>query len=208
MILKQISLITAASVVAMTFVVADQAKAATIGFDDLSNESSIYDGYHGFNWDNLVVLNANDFHNKYGDNGYTNGLVSGNNVAFNTNGMVGLVNGQSFTFNGAYLTAAWNDNLNITVEGLLDGITKYTKTVVVNTDSPNWFNFDFQDINGLQFTSFGGTDAGFNGSGTHFAMDNFTYNEPTQYVPEPITGLVLAAGMGGAALGRAKSKKR
>jgi hypothetical protein len=40
--------------------------------------------------------------------------------------------------------------------------------------------------------------------GGGFAFDNFN---PTQAVPEPITGLVVAAGMGGAALRRAKSKK-
>lgn len=37
--------------------------------------------------------------------------------------------------------------------------------------------------------------------------DTFKPIDPTKEVPEPITGLVVAAGMGGAALRRAKSKK-
>ncbi|MBD2521037.1 PEP-CTERM sorting domain-containing protein [Nostoc sp. FACHB-133] len=75
------------------------------------------------------------------------------------------------------------------VEGFLDGITKYATTVTVDTTSPTQFNFDFLDIDSLKFTSSGGIDAGYEGSGTQIVLDNFTYNSKT--VPEPTTILGL-----------------
>ncbi len=51
-------------------------------------------------------------------------------------------------------------------------------------------------VDQLTFSSAGGTSAGFGGGGTHFAMDNFTYNEVLSPVPEPETYAMLAVGLG------------
>ncbi|MBN3899911.1 MAG: hypothetical protein HWQ41_32980 [Nostoc sp. NOS(2021)] len=47
-----------------------------------------------------------------------------------------MVSDSVFDFNSAYLTAAWNDGLSVTVEGLNRGATLYSKTVVVDTTQP------------------------------------------------------------------------
>ena len=46
----------------------------------------------------------------------------------------------------------------------------------MNTNAPTWFEFDFNGITDVVFSSSGGVSAGYDGSGTHFAMDNFTYS--------------------------------
>jgi hypothetical protein len=85
--------------------------------------------------------------------------------------------------------------LNINLKGYNSGSLIYDQTVVVNTDAPTWFNFNFNNIDNLVFESFGGVDDGIGtGSGTQFAMDDFTY-----VIPEPASiamiGLVSGCGV-------------
>ncbi len=55
---------------------------------------------------------------------------------------------------------------------------------MVNATAPSFVNFDWSGINSVSFHSFGGTNHGYNGGGTHFAMDNVSArNAPV--VPEP-----------------------
>jgi hypothetical protein len=115
-------------------------------------------------------------------------------------------NGTAFTFNGAYLTGAWNDGLNITVDGFNNGAKTYTKTVIASAHTPTYFDFDFSNIDTLHFSGIGGLNAGFSGSGTHFVMDNFTYNEATHATPEPATMLLVGSGIAGLIGARRKKK--
>ncbi|MHC5830389.1 MAG: PEP-CTERM sorting domain-containing protein, partial [Nostoc sp.] len=98
------------------------------------------------------------------------------------------VSNSVFDFNSAYLTAAWNNGLSVTVQGLKSGATLYSKTVVVDTTQPTLVNFDFFGVDELKFTSFGGVEPDYlikKGGGTQFALDNFTFNEKATSVPEP-----------------------
>lgn len=146
------------------------AQATTVNFDDLPQLSYdakfISNGYAGFNWSNFAYTTGIKI---AAGSGYETGMVSGNNVAFNAYGesaAVSLGSG-TFDFNSAYLTSAWNTGNEITVEGLLNGQSKYSQKVVVNTRNPIKFDFNFLDINQLKFSS----------SLAHFVMDNFTFNE-------------------------------
>lgn len=167
-------------------------QAVVLHFDDIiisSDYTTIADSYGGFNWTNFGVIQSSAI--PY--SGYNNGTVSGANTAFNlwgTSATTTMAN--VFDFNGAYLTAAWYNDLNIRVEGFLGGVIQYSQTVVVNPDHPTWFDFNFQEIDRLDFTSFGGYYGGYSGDGTHFVMDDFTFNEP---VPEP-TSLISFLGLG------------
>jgi hypothetical protein len=101
----------------------------------------------------------------------------------------GKITGELFTFNGAYLTAGWNDGLNIQVDGYLNDSLVYTTTVTVDTTGPIWFNFNYIDVDELRFSASGGTvHEGYPDYGTYFVMDNFTY------IPEPMTLLLFALG--------------
>ncbi len=163
-------------------------------FDDITTEPAggvvIPDGYSGFEWNSVGdhrfgVVNGS----SQPGSGFENGVVSGSYVAFNSYGNSSLIlRDTAFDFEGAYLTAAWNDGLEITVDGYFNNFLEYTTTVIVDTTEPTWFDFDYMGIDKLEFTAFGGTDAGLGGSGTYFAMDNFSF------VPEPGTIFLFALG--------------
>ena len=148
--------------------------ADVLTFEGLADVSPIPNGYGGLNWDNFSVLDAA----VYPNSGYAHGTVSASMVAFNSFANPASVSAPSgtFTFHGAYLTGAWNNGLNIQVEGLVSGLPILTRTVVVDTIRPRWFTFDYANVESVRFTTFGGTDAGLDGSGTHLAMDDFKFN--------------------------------
>jgi|GEM_PF-445394 len=169
------------------------AEATVLTFDDLSDipvnsspdfvfTAKIPNGYGGFNWDNFYYIDGSSSIATL--TGYNNGRVSGDNVSFNDFGNPAVVSGSTFDFNSAYLTAAWNNGLSVTVEGLKDGAILYSKTVVVDTTNPTLVNFDYFGVDELSFTSFGGVEPNYlisEGGGTQFALDNFTFTS----VPEP-----------------------
>ena len=109
--------------------------------------------------------------------------MSAANVAYNSFGTTATVSGATFNFVGAYLTAAWNNDLVVTVVAYDHGVLVDQQTVVVDTDAPTWFEFDFVGITDLVFSSSGGTNAGYNGFGTHFALDDFTFSMSANQAP-------------------------
>jgi hypothetical protein len=197
---------------ATTILSVPSAQAALITFDDLSIPIGelaipIPNGYQGFNWNNFGSIDAVQLEVDEGPNGYINGLVSPNNAAFNSFGnpaAITILNG-TFDFNSVFLTGAWNNGLNITVEGYLGGALQQTQTVVVDTTAPTKFTFNYLGIDEVVFTSFGGTDAGFTFPfrGTQIAIDNLEVNA---VVPEPLTMLGAGAAVAfGAAFKRRKA---
>jgi len=118
-------------------------------------------------------------------------MVSVSNVALNGFGNPAEVDsaGSNFNFLSAYLTGAWNSNLNIEVEGFNGAALLYDTTVVASATAPTLFTFNYLDIDRLTFNSFAGQPAGFpsGGGGEQFAMDNLT----VEFIPEP-SSLLLA----------------
>lgn len=169
--------------------------AETITFDDLpGNDTVIANGYGGLNWDNFASLDPTTLSNP--SSGYTNGIVSAPNVAFNLYGNPASISSSTpFLFNSGYFTAAWNDGLAILVNGYLNGTLVDSKSFVVNTDSPTLEVFNWANIDSLTFISSGGTNVGYGGSGTHFALDNLTVNAPSP-VPLPGTLVLMGGGLG------------
>ena len=198
-------------VAASWIAVSQPASAGVLTFDDLPNPGAglpnVPNGYGGLNWSNMLYMDpAARTASGTSVPGYLNGVVSPRNVAFNGGGTMAVVSDGIFTFNGAYLTGAWNDNLNITVNGKLGAVQLYSQTVVVNTQTPTYFNFNYAGIDTLTIDSFGGTPHGFpgGGAGTQFAMDNFTVN-----VPEPSPVALLSIGAIGLAItARRRTRKR
>jgi len=168
--------------------------ATIVTFDDISSIriiSSITNGYQSLSWSNVFCLNAVLHNNLNGVSGYYYGMVSVSNVAYSGNGEPAEIDarGTNFDFLSAYLTGAWNSNLNIEVEGFRSGTLLYDTTVVASATAPTLFAFNYLDIDRLTFNSFDGQNAGFpSGAGEQFAMDNFTF----EFVPEP-SSLLLAS---------------
>lgn len=186
------------------------AQAAVITFDDLpaTEADAIHNGYHGFNWgDDFMTSVAYINKSTMPGTGFANGVVSGDYAAFNNFATTSTITSDIFTFNGAYLTAAWNEGLLIEVTGFLNNLALFTKTVTVSTQYAQWFDFNFIGINQLSFRSWGGTPSNPDEGGEHFVMDNFTYNESTStQVPESSSLALLLLGAAGILLGR-KTKK-
>jgi hypothetical protein len=194
------------SVAALALAISGTTSALVLTFDDVSTivYEAIPDGYGGLDWDNMTVVDGTWYSPG---SGYDNGTVSEDYVALNLGGdpasiLVSAGEGfPAFDFEGAYLTAAWSDGLNINVVGSLGGSEVYNQTVVVDTDGPTWFDFDYYNVDTLVFSSFIGEETGL---GYQFAMDNFTYTP----IPEPTTMLMLGClGAGLAGTRKLRSKK-
>ena len=171
------------------------ANATLITFDDLTDNGSgtpIANGYAGLNWNNFYVLNAVDLNSFSGPSGYSAGMVSANNVAFNAFGTEAIISDSLFILNSAYLTGAWNNNLQVEVKGYNGATLLYDNTYTLSSTAPTLINFNYVGVDNVMFDSFGGTQNPdySQGHGTQFAMDNLTINATP--VPEASTMLAGA----------------
>jgi len=179
------------------------ASATTITFDDLSDEGSgtpIANGYQGLSWTNWFVLNTPAFTLGSGPNGFAAGTVSSPNVAFNGSGDDAIFSNNAFIFNSAYLTAAWRNDLQVTITGKLLGATIDMVTLSLSATTPTLEIFNWAGIDEIDLSATGGTqDPMYSGDGTEVAMDNLTITTsiPT---PEPSALAILMGGLAGLAL--------
>lgn len=169
---------------------------AAVTFDDLASNTSgtpIADGYAGLNWDNFWVVDGTAIPSS----GYYNGVVSPKNVAFNAYGDPAQILGAPFDLGGLYMTAAWNTGLNVDIEGYLGSDLLYSRTVVVDTTAPTWVTLNYLGVDRVRFVSYGGTDYDpYEGSGTHFAIDNMSFEPVTGIIPAPAALLLGSLGTG------------
>ena len=172
------------------------ANAGTVTFDDLGtsyNGTSIPGSYAGLNWNNFDYLTATVY--SPDPSGYQHGMVSSPNVAFNGFGnSASFSSASTFTFNSAYFTGAWNDGLTINVTGSYNGTQLYSTSFMVDSNNPSYEVFNWSNIDKVLFSSTGGTNAGYGGSGTQFVMDSLAVN--VHAVPEPPDFGIMVLGLG------------
>jgi len=176
------------------------AQTTTITFDDLpasippvpppGTYPAVPAGYHGFQWFNFEVADETDSPIL---SGAINGIVSPKNVVFNARGNpADFSSAAAFDLNSAYLTAIWNDGLQVEVQGFAGTTLIYDNIYTINTSAPVLENFNYIGVTEVNFISSGGTHnpAYGGGAGTQFAMDNLTVTT----IPEPgILGLLLSS---------------
>lgn len=146
----------------------------TINFDNLT-QAVIPSGYGGLNWSNFY---ARDSVTNNSPSGYVYGRTSGNFVAYNGGGNAAYFEStNSFTVKSAYLTAAWNNGLQVSITGYSNGVVAYSQTYIVNTTSPSNITFNWVNVNKILFTSSGGVSAGYPDGlpapfARHFVLDD------------------------------------
>lgn len=171
-------------------------RATVLDFEGLTviDCCDVVGAYGGLVWNsNFALVKGHAF---WPGSGYDNGTL-GETAVFNSyeidQSIVSVTLGL-FDFVGAYLTAAWSTGMSIDVIGKTAGITLYSSTVVVDNTAPVFFTFDYEGIDELLFTPYGGTDADDEdvGDGNYFVMDDFTFNIVN--VPEPAGIALLLSG--------------
>ncbi len=197
------------AVAAATLLIAPAlARAELLTFDSITtlDARGIPVGYGGLVWSNFWVANASQL--GLIPSGYENGLVSPAYVAFNPGGnpaTMSVAAGSTFTLNSGYFTGAWNDGLQIEAIGTLLGGAVFDKTFTVDTSGPSFETFGGQAVDSVEFIATGGTNHGYNGQGTYFALDNLTINA----VPEPGTlGLSAFGAVAALVVGRVRRGRR
>lgn len=163
----------------------------TVNFDDLSSGNLVTYGYGGLGWYNFYTLDPSTLDTA---SGYLAGLKTPNNVILNSSSVgvplesllpnapapvsysVIYSTGHAFILGSAYLTAAWNDNLQVMVQGYYNSKLAYTHTYTLSATKPTLVNFPSQPVTDVYFYSSGGTPhSAYTETGTQFAMDNLTY---------------------------------
>ena len=172
---------------------AGPASAKVLTFDEFGPAAQMIDHYKGLDFDNFATL-APSAYPWMADTGYAHGLVSDNNIAFNWNGAPAAISDPSghFSLISAFFTSAWIDGLKLKVEGLDDGVVKFTKTIFLNTEGPKKVYFNWADIDAVKFVS---SYCGCSDKGRQFVMDNLKVI--TGGVPEPSTWALMLTGFAG-----------
>ncbi|TLP36807.1 DUF5801 repeats-in-toxin domain-containing protein [Arcobacter arenosus] len=126
---------------------------------------------------NLRVLDTS----TYQASGYVNGIISGDNVAYNANGVspISFSFTEVVTFESTYMTSSWYTTQDVVFEGYLNGQLIYTSdSIEINYNGPTLIELNWDNIDQLiVYNTPTGIDVQEdNGSGSHWAMDDFTYS--------------------------------
>jgi uncharacterized repeat protein (TIGR03803 family) len=170
-----------------------------ITFDDLPYRyTPVPAGYNSLNWSNFYYLNGV----VSPSSGYNAGMVSIPKVAYNGYGAPAAISASApFAFLSAYLTAAWNDNLQVEVQGYNGSTLSYDNTYTLSATSPTLIAFNYLGVTSVHFISSGGTPhAGYRGGGSQFVMDNvsvFVVPIAPAPIPMPLAVLYFFGGFDG-----------
>lgn len=140
----------------------------------------ITNGYLGLSWSNFFVLDGLEYAD--GLSGYAAGVVSPDNIAFNGNGLPASISSAvPFDFNSAYVTAAFNDNLQLQAEGFTGGALTCSNVYTLSSTNPTLINFNYHNVDRIYFNPYGGTPNTNYGpyGNSQFALDNVSFSTST-----------------------------
>jgi len=143
-----------------------------ITFDDLAPSIAVPSGYN-----NIIWTNAYTYTTSANTTGYYTGIVSPPNTMLNGYGnpmTMATASSSLFTLYSLTVAAAWNDNLQLTVDGYNSNVLIVTNTFTLQVFTLSYLIFSgYSGLDTVIFTTSGGTqDPNVVSTGTHFAMDN------------------------------------
>jgi hypothetical protein len=140
-----------------------------IRFDDMLSFPGVVlipNGYAGLDWDNWVIS-----HNRtYNGEGYINGTVSGEYIAYNGSGHPAAIrSAHSFDFLGGYFSAAWSisEGENLHVRAWAGDKLKFKDTLRLSAMGPIRFDANYAGVTSVEF---------FTEHGWQFVADNLKVN--------------------------------
>ncbi|CAF1621264.1 unnamed protein product [Rotaria magnacalcarata] len=139
---------------------------------DFDAGGSLPVSYGNFTWTGANILDGATY-NPMSD--YHVVVCSGAYIIF-TSGtikMQKIPTGATFTLNSFLATAAWYDNLNLTISGQLSSTVIYSANFILQVFSITVVNLNWSGIDTMTLTTSGGTkNINVTGSGKHVAIDN------------------------------------
>lgn len=139
---------------------------------DFENGGSIPAGYGNFTWTGASELNGATYNPM---SGYHVVTCSGSYVIY-TSGTITMQKipaGTTFTMNTFLATAAWQDNLNLTMTGQLSSTVIYSQSVLLQVFTISAVTLNWSGIDKVTLTTYAGTpNANVTGGGKHVAIDN------------------------------------
>jgi hypothetical protein len=199
------ALVRWAVVIGVLLGLAGTARAATIDFDDLPEtfDDALPSPYAGFDWADFRYFS---FDANAGFPAWQAGIASQPNAAYSGgelvdgNGVetqiVGVISRATpFDFVSATFATPWYSSMNLTVEGYLGGVLKFSQTVATDNDGADLFAFNWTNIDSVKmFGSDGiGDPCTFNCS--QLIVDDFSWQRATLPVPEPLTLALFGLGL-------------
>src|SRR6266704_4671846 len=127
-----------------------------VTFDDLTPTASglaVPANYASLNWNNFSYIDGVNYAGN--PSGFQAGVVSSNNVAYNASTNPASIVGGLFDLNSAYLTAAWNDNLEVEAKGYIGGVLSYDQTYTLSATARTLIQFNYLGLDQVDFLSTG-----------------------------------------------------
>ena len=170
------------------------ANAGLITFEETSHTSAWDSTYLGW-----TLHNSQIFTNLWAPS-----TVSGDNALVNYNSRIGeFTRDTIFNFESAFFTRDGRYSGTTAIVNVfgLDQLGNTIYSTQLNlTNAPTFFNFGWDNIYGISWDPIGNSDS------NNIAIDNFSFSEVSQDVPEPSTLAIFALGMIGLASRRFKKQ--
>jgi hypothetical protein len=159
---------------ARTIEILDFKPDTTLTFDDLvvdpgTGDAEIGDGYGGFDWNGAFVFDVPQFETIQPGNGYR--AVSPSN-AVRDGGSVMIERAEDFDFLSGWFSAAFKDDLNVTVDAYDDGNLVNSQDIVLDFGDAAKFTFNFASMDKIVFIVDPSNTPASNES---FSFDNLTF---------------------------------